>query len=154
VCLSLSAYSTIMCWPGDKLLSCPLLGYMFRSGYSRKYSTRAEVAARAKHVSLLGGGIKWFIEDDPSPKIFTFYRENSETMRPNYRPAFCSGLTIKLLNFFSYSLIHRYLIYIKCSLELVHLLAARAVALNSGAKTGAAWVSTSFLFRTLWFDFI
>ncbi len=47
--------------------------------------------------------------------------------------------------------VHRNLIYIECSFELVHILAAKTVAIQSGAKTGAPWVSTSIFLRTLVF---
>jgi hypothetical protein len=43
------------------------------------------------------------------------------------------ALVSRLYNFFITSE-HRNLIYIECSLELVHILAAKTVALYSGAK--------------------
>ncbi len=49
---------------------------------------------------------------------------------------------------------HRNLIYIECSLELVHILAARTMAIQSGAKTVAPWVTSSIFLRTLDFDYI
>jgi len=44
---------------------------------------------------------------------------------------------------------HRNLIYIECSLELAHILAAKTVVLQLGAKSGAPWLSTLSFLRTL-----
>jgi hypothetical protein len=48
----------------------------------------------------------------------------------------------------------RNLIYIECSLEFVHILAAKTVVLKSGAKTGAPKLFTSSFLGALWFDFV
>jgi hypothetical protein len=48
--------------------------------------------------------------------------------------------------------IHRNIKYIECSLELVLILAAKTVALQSGTKTGARYASTLFFLRALWFN--
>jgi hypothetical protein len=44
--------------------------------------------------------------------------------------------------------------HIKCSWELVHSLAAKTMALLSGAKIGVPWVSTLYFLRTLCFEFM